>query len=161
MGKWITKAIQTYLGTFRHNQGYPRIILAYSVIIRSLCNLAYFMKLLILLLVLIVSCIFRTFAYPESWHIQNPGIFFSIYTISNFSNKKFTVTYISLMYLNAPGIPVRKLLQNRQIVEEQLDVWVLGVICASLLTGRHLLMNKKDKNNRYTNIKIIIIWRKT
>ena len=81
MGKCITKAIQTYLGTFRHNQAYPRIIQAYSVIIRTLCNLAYFMKLLMLLLVLIVSCIFGTFLYPESWHvqnqkhIQNPSIF--------------------------------------------------------------------------------------
>ena len=27
-----------------------------------------------------------------------------------------------LIYLNVPGIPVRKPLQNRQIVEEQLDV---------------------------------------
>ena len=34
-----------------------------------------------------------------------------------------------LAYLNVPGIPVRKPLQNRQIVEEQLDVFVLGVIC--------------------------------
>ena len=41
-----------------------------------------------------------------------------------------------LIYLNVPGIPVRKPLQNRQIVEERLDVLVLEVICASLLTGR-------------------------
>ena len=66
-----------------------------------------------------------------------------------------------LIYLNVAGIPVRKPLENSQIVEEQLDVWILGVICASLLTGRHLLINKKDKNSRYTNIKIMIIWRKT
>ena len=51
------------------------------MIIRTLCNLAYFMKLLMLLLVLIVSCKFRTLVYPEFWHIQvqkhiqNPGIF--------------------------------------------------------------------------------------
>ena len=71
MAKCITKAIQTYLGTFRHNQAYPRIIQAYSAIIRTLCSLAYFMKLLMLLLVLIVPCIFRTLVYPESSHIQN------------------------------------------------------------------------------------------
>ena len=65
MEKCITKTIQTYLGTFRHNQAYPRIIQAYSVIIRTLCNLAYFIKLLKLLLVLKVSCIFRTLVYPE------------------------------------------------------------------------------------------------
>ena len=29
MGKCITKAIQTYLGTFGHNDAYPRIIQAY------------------------------------------------------------------------------------------------------------------------------------
>ena len=82
--------------------------------------------------------------------------FFSIY-LYFFEQKIYS--HQVLIYLNVPGIPVRKPLQNRQIVEEQLDVWVLGVICASLLTGRHLLMNKKDKNSRYTSIKIMIIWR--
>ena len=48
---------------FRHIQAYPRITQTYSVIIRTLCNLAYFMKLLMLLLVLIVSCIFRTLVF--------------------------------------------------------------------------------------------------
>ena len=43
MGKCITKVVQTYLGTFMHNQAYPRIIQTYSVIIRTLCNLAYLM----------------------------------------------------------------------------------------------------------------------
>ena len=65
--------------------------------------------------------------------------------------------YIYNLHFFEPGIPVRKPLQNRQIVEEQLDVRILGVICASLLTGRHLLMNKKDKNSRFTNIEIMII----
>ena len=51
-----------------------------------------------------------------------------------------------LICLNVSVIPVRKPLQNRQIVEEQLDL-SLGVICASFLTGKHLLMNKKDKNS--------------
>ena len=81
--------------------------------------------------------------------------FFSIYDLDFFEQKIYS--HQVLIYLNVPGIPVRKPLQNRQIVEEQLDVWILGVICASLLTGRHLLMNKKDKNSRYTNIKIMII----
>ena len=66
MGKCITKTIQTYLGTFRHNLAYQRIIQAYSVIIRTLCYLAYFMKLLMLMLVLIVSSIFRALVYPKS-----------------------------------------------------------------------------------------------
>ena len=85
--------------------------------------------------------------------------FFYIYNLHFFKQKVYS--HQVLIYLNVPGIPVRKPLQNRQIVEEQLDVWVLGVICASFLTGRHLLMNKKDKNSRYTKIKIMIIWRKT
>ena len=63
-----------------------------------------------------------------------------------------------LIYLNVPGIPVTEPLQNRQIDSWRTTGYVsLGVICASLLTGRHLLMNKKDKNSRYTNIKIMII----
>ena len=65
MGECKTKAIQTNLGTFRHNQTYPGIIQAYSGIFRTLCY----------------SDIFKTVACPEPWHIQNqkhienPGIF--------------------------------------------------------------------------------------
>ena len=40
---------------------------------------------------------------------------------------------------------------------EQLDMYSRGVICVIFLTGRHLLINKKDKNSRYAEIKIIII----
>ena len=48
---------------------------------------------------------------------------YSVYTIYTFSNKKFTDTkYLAIIYLNVPGIPVRMPFQNRQIVEEQLDV---------------------------------------
>ena len=63
MGK--AKAIQTNLGTFRHNQTYPGIIQAYSGIFRTLCY----------------PDIFKTVVYPEprhihnQKHIQNPGIF--------------------------------------------------------------------------------------
>ena len=84
--------------------------------------------------------------------------FFFFFYIYNLQFLKQNVhSHQVLIYLNGPGIPVRKPLQNREIVEEQLDVWVLGVTCASLITGRHLLMNKKDKNSRYTTIKITII----
>ena len=85
--------------------------------------------------------------------------FFNRYNLHVFEQK--ICSHQVLIYLNLPGIPAKKPFENRQLVEEQLDVWVLVVIFASLLTERHLLMNKKDKNNRYTNIKIIIIWRKT
>ena len=65
MGECKTKAIHTNLGTFRHNQTYPEIILAYSGIFRTLC----------------CPDIFKTMVCPESWHIpnqkhiQNPSIF--------------------------------------------------------------------------------------
>ena len=49
MSKWKTKAIQTSLGIFRHNQKYPGIIKAYSGIFRTLCY----------------PDIFKTVAYPE------------------------------------------------------------------------------------------------
>ena len=88
-------------------------------------------------------------------------IFFLLYIYNLHFLKQKVYSHQVLIYLNVPGIPLRKPLQNKQIVEEQWDVWVLGVICASFLTGRHLLMNKKDRNSRYTNMKIMIIWRKT
>ena len=50
-----TKAIQTDWCIFRHNQVYPGIIQAYSVIFKTLCN----------------PGMFRTLVYPEPWHIQN------------------------------------------------------------------------------------------
>ena len=49
MGKCKTKAIQTGLGTFRHNLSYPGIIQAYSGIFKTPCD----------------SGIFRTVVYPE------------------------------------------------------------------------------------------------
>ena len=65
MCKCKTKAIQTDLGTFKHNQTYPGIIQVYSGIFKTLCN----------------PDIFRTVvyrepeAYSEPWHIYKPGIF--------------------------------------------------------------------------------------
>ena len=50
MGKCKTKAIQTEIDIFRHNQAYPGIIQAYST-----------------------HCV--TLAYLEPWHIQNTDIF--------------------------------------------------------------------------------------
>ena len=46
--------------------------------------------------------------------------FFYIYNLHFFEQK--TYSHQVLIYLNVPGIPVRKPLQNRQIVKEQLDV---------------------------------------
>ena len=65
MSKCKKKAIQTDLGTFRHNQTYPGIIPAYSGIFRTLCY----------------PDIFKTMVYPEPetysepWNIHKPGIF--------------------------------------------------------------------------------------
>ena len=71
MGECKAKAIQANLGTFRHNQTYPRIIQAYSGIFRTLCYTDIF-----------YNCgIYRILtysepeAYSEPWYIQNPGIF--------------------------------------------------------------------------------------
>ena len=55
MGKYKRKAIQTDLGTFRHNKAYPGIIKAYSGIHKTLCK----------------PGIFRAMVYPEPRHIQN------------------------------------------------------------------------------------------
>ena len=38
MGECKAKAIQTSLGSFRHNQTYPGIMQAYSGIFRTLCH---------------------------------------------------------------------------------------------------------------------------
>ena len=73
MGKCKTKAIQTDLSTFRHNQTYPGIIQVYSGIFRTLCypgisKTDIFKS----------RSIFRTLAYSrysQPWYIQNPGIF--------------------------------------------------------------------------------------
>ena len=71
MGECKAKAIQTNLVTFRHNQTYPGIILAYSDIFTTLCypDILY-------------NCgVSRTLTYPEPeaysehWYIQNPSIF--------------------------------------------------------------------------------------
>ena len=81
MGECKTKAIQTNIGTFRHNQAYPGIIQAYSGIFKTLCN----------------PGIFRTVVYPEPWHIQNqkhiqnPGIFAAL-------------VYLELWYIQNAGI---------------------------------------------------------
>ena len=49
MGECKTKAIQTNIGTFRHNQAYPGIIQAYSGIFGTLPS----------------PDIFKTLVYPE------------------------------------------------------------------------------------------------
>ena len=81
MGKCKTKAIETDLGTFMHNQAYPRIIQVYSGIFRTLCD----------------PGILKTVVYSEPWHIQNqkhiqnPGMF-------------TTLVYSEPMYIQNAGI---------------------------------------------------------
>ena len=73
MGKCKTKAIQTDLGTFRHNQSYPAIIQAYS---KPSVTLAYLEPWYIQAPdIFRTRSIFRTLAYSQSWYIQNPRIF--------------------------------------------------------------------------------------
>ena len=85
MDKCKIKAIQTDLGTFRHNQAYPGIIQAYSDIFKTLCN----------------PGIFRTVVYPESLHIQNPGVFRTPeYTSCKlYTMKRFAKIFNSYSYL--------------------------------------------------------------
>ena len=69
MGKCKTKAIQANLGTFRHNQTYPKIIQAYL----EACLTLTYLKLWYIQNpnVLRTRTIFRTLLYSEHWHIQN------------------------------------------------------------------------------------------
>ena len=71
---------------------------------------------------------------------KSKKFFFYIYNLHFFKQKVYS--HLVLIYLNVSGIPVKKPLHNSQIVEEQLDVWILGVISASFLTGRHLLTRR-------------------
>ena len=74
MGKCKTKAIQTDLGTFRHNQAYLGIIQTYSGIFRKLTYLEpwYIQNPDIIR----IRSIFRTtLVYSEQRYIQNPDIF--------------------------------------------------------------------------------------
>ena len=53
-------------------------------------------------------------------HLFIVVFFFPIYTIYNLHFlKQKAYSYQVLIYLNVPGIPLRKPLQNKQIVEEQ------------------------------------------
>ena len=72
MGKCKTKAIQTNLGTFRHNQEYPGTMQAYSEPFLTVVYLepCYIQN----------PDIFRTPVYSERWYIQN---------LSNIYNEAF------------------------------------------------------------------------
>ena len=73
MGKCKAKAIQTDLGTFRHNQAYPGIIQAYS---KPFLTLAYLEMWYIQNPdTFKIRNIFRTLVYSEPQYIQNPAIF--------------------------------------------------------------------------------------
>ena len=74
--------------------------------------------------------------------------FFYVYKLYVF--KQNVYSHQILICLNVSGIHVKKPLQNSWRTTGFLN---LGVIYASFLTGRNLLINKKDKNSRYTNIK--------
>ena len=67
MSKCKTKAIQTDLDAFRHNQEYPGVIQEYSETCVTL-------KPWYILIpdILSTTRIFRTLLYSERWHIQNP-----------------------------------------------------------------------------------------
>ena len=73
MDKCKTKAIQTDLGPFRHNQAYPGMIQAYS---KPCVTLAYLQPWYIQNPdIFRTISIFRTLAYSPAWYIQNHRIF--------------------------------------------------------------------------------------
>ena len=74
---------------------------------------------------------------------KEESIWFFFYTCNLQFSKQKDYSHQVLTYLHVPGIPVRNPLQNTQTIEKQLDVGILGVICATLLTERHLSINKK------------------
>ena len=67
MGKCQTKAIQTDLGTFRHNQAYPGIIQAY---LKPCITLVYLSRG-----ISITLTYSKPETYSEPWYIQKPGTF--------------------------------------------------------------------------------------
>ena len=81
MGECKVKAIQTNLGTFRHNKTYPGIIQAYSGIFR----------------ILWYPDIFEIVVYPEPWYIQKQK------HIQNLSILT-TLVYSEPRYIQNPGI---------------------------------------------------------
>ena len=76
MGKSKTKAIQTDLGTIRHNQAYPGIIQVYSTYSKPCVTLAYLEPWYIQNPdIFRTRSIFRTLEYSQAWYIQNLRIF--------------------------------------------------------------------------------------
>ena len=89
MGKCKTNAIQTKLGTFRHNQKSRN----YSGILRTLCYPDIFK-----------TDIYRSLTYSELWHIQNAGIFRirGIFrTLSNIYDEVFSKLVKGVVIFNA------------------------------------------------------------
>ena len=76
MGECKTKAIQTNLGTFRHNQAYPGIIEVYSGIFRALCYHDIFETVVYQNPdIFRTRSIFTTLVYSEPPQIQSADIF--------------------------------------------------------------------------------------
>ena len=90
MSKCKTKAIQTDLGTFRHNQTYPVIIQAYS---EPCVTLTYLKQSYIQNPdTLRTRSIFATLVYSEPRYIQNADIFkirSMLRTLSNIYDEAF------------------------------------------------------------------------
>ena len=81
MGKCKTKAIQTDLGIFRHNQKYPGIIQPY---LEPCVTLAYSEPWYIQNPdTFRIRCIFKTLGYSQPCYIQNPSIYSELWHIQN------------------------------------------------------------------------------
>ena len=80
---------------------------------------------------------------------RSTDFFFYIYNLHVFKQK--VNSHQVLIYLDVPGIPAKS---HYKTVDRATGCVKL---CANFLTRRHLLINKKDKNSRYNNLKIMII----
>ena len=68
----------------------------------------------------LISSYFWAYNFIDTNPYNSVVFFFYIYNLHFFKQKVYS--HQVLIYLNIPGIPVRKPLQNRQVFEEQLDV---------------------------------------
>ena len=128
MGECKTKAIQTNLGTFRHNQTYPGIIQAYSDIFRIMCY----------------PDIFKAKVCPEPRHIQNQKhtlqtlqLYFSLkrrgselfHVVSTWNTRGVFVVYLEPRHIcnsrtfRTPLYSERWHIQNLRHIQNPVDIY--------------------------------------
>ena len=135
MGKRKTKAIQTELGTFRHNQAYPGIIQAYS---KPCVPLAYLDLWYIHNSdIFKIRNIFGTLVYSEPWYIYKSGIFkiqgLFRHLQCQTSMMKCFVKTVKRKQFRSISLP-RSLRHEINIMSwlPQWQLWLLAILCKKL-----------------------------